>query len=147
MVPRALGLAARVDWLVCATLLVAGWAALLDWYAAVPGLDLVVHALTTGLVAVLVWECLTRLPWPAQAYRTLSPVGVAVAVTASTMVLAALWELGEWIGHTRLDSRIQVGAVDTATDLLAGLLGAAAVGAWAASAHAASRPATEGSAR
>jgi hypothetical protein len=63
------------------------------------------------------------------------------------MVLAALWELGEWIGHTRLDSRIQVGAVDTATDLLAGLLGAAAVGAWAASAHAASRPATEGSAR
>lgn len=130
MVPRALGLPAALDVLVCSTLLVAAWAALLDWYLKVPALDLVVHAVTTGLVALLVWACFSRVERLARACRQWTRLRIAVTVVGAAMVLAAVWEVAEWLGHTHLDRRIQVSVVDTATDLLAGLVGSIAAIGW-----------------
>ena len=53
LVPRAIGAPAGLDVAYCVTLLFAAWAAQLEWYAAVDWLDLAVHAVATGLVAVL----------------------------------------------------------------------------------------------
>ena len=48
MVPRAVGLPATLDAAYSLTILFGAWAAQLDWYAALPWLDLVVH---TGIDA------------------------------------------------------------------------------------------------
>lgn len=130
MVPRALGVTGVLDVGYGAALLASAWAAQLEWYRAVPWLDLPVHAVCTGLIAALATVTLVRvgalpaphadgLPW-----RT----GVVVVTTGLGAVLAILWELGEWAGHTFLDDRIGVGYGDTVTDLATGLLGSAVAG-------------------
>lgn len=125
MVPRFLGASATFDALYCSVLLVAAWAALLDWYVAVPWLDLVVHAMATGLVAVLAWHLLHHLGalTPGAGVGAVQ-VAALVGVTSIGALLAVLWEFGEWLGHTYLDPAIQAGYDDTVTDLFAGLVGA-----------------------
>lgn len=121
MVPRALGAPAPLDAAFCSMLLLAGWAAQLDWYVEIRWLDVVVHATVTGLVAAVGYVALTRLG----AYRAGAPrAGVAITTTCLGVALAVLWELGEWIGHTWIDERIQVGYDDTVGDLTAGAAGA-----------------------
>ena len=129
MLPRALASPPWLDGLFCATLLLAVWAALLDWYVTVPGLDLAVHALTTGLVGALAWQVIDRAGLLVDHVHVVRARRAAflVTVTAAT-TLAVLWEVGEWLGHTYLDRRIQVGQTDTVTDLLAGIVGAALAG-------------------
>ena len=53
MVPRAISAPTVLDVAYCSTILFAAWAAQLDWYVAVGWLDVVVHAVATGLIAVL----------------------------------------------------------------------------------------------
>lgn len=128
-VPRAIGAPDWFDALFCATALFACWAALLDWYVAVSWLDLVVHALLTGLVGVLAWLLGDRtglLGDHRDVARARAAAALVVVTTATT--LAALWEVGEWWGHTVLDPDIQVGQADTMTDLLAGFGGAVVAG-------------------
>ncbi|MGY4642980.1 hypothetical protein [Cellulomonas sp. URHB0016] len=123
MLPRAAGVGSWVDTAYCATLVLAAWAAQLDWYVAVPWLDVPVHAAATALVAVVVLDALTRtgvLDTPDTARLRW---GSAVVVVGLGAVASVLWELGEWAGHTFLDSRIQVGYEDTVGDLAAGLVG------------------------
>ncbi|KON72754.1 hypothetical protein M768_19375 [Cellulosimicrobium cellulans F16] len=131
MVPRALGLTAPLDVAYSATLLASAWAAQLEWYRAVPWLDLPVHAACTGLVAAVAYVALVRTGMLADP-GTLRPgrarAGVLVVTAGLGAVLAILWELGEWAGHTYLDDRIGVGYDDTVTDLAAGLLGAVVAG-------------------
>jgi len=131
MVPRALGLTAPLDVAYSATLLASAWAAQLEWYRAVPWLDLPVHAACTGLVAAVAYVALVRAGMVADP-GTLRPgrarAGVLVVSAGLGAVLAILWELGEWAGHTYLDDRIGVGYGDTVTDLAAGLLGAVVTG-------------------
>ena len=131
MVPRALGVATPLDVAYGGTLVVAAWAAQLDWYQAVPWLDLAVHAACTGLIAALAGVLLVRtrvVPDPRAARTGRARVGVLVATTGTGAVLAILWEIGEWAGHTFLDDRIGVGYADTVTDLAAGLLGSLVAG-------------------
>lgn len=129
VLPRALGSPAWFDTLFCATLLLAVWAALLDWYVSLPALDLAVHALTTGLVGALAWQLIDRagLLVPHTEVVRARRAALLVTVMAAT-TLAVLWEIGEWLGHTYLDRRIQVGQSDTATDLVAGIVGAVLAG-------------------
>lgn len=131
MVPRALGLTAPLDVAYSATLLASAWAAQLEWYRAVPWLDLPVHAACTGLVAAVAYVALVRAGMLADP-GTLRPgrarAGVLVVSAGLGAVLAILWELGEWAGHTYLDDRIGVGYGDTVSDLAAGLLGAVVTG-------------------
>lgn len=125
MIPVALGAHPAFDAALGTTMLGAAWAALLDGYARIAWLDLAVHTVLTGLLAALVALLVHRLGLLSSALtpRTRRSVVVAAAFLAG-VALAALWEIGEWWGHTRLDSRIQVGYGDTMTDLVAGILGA-----------------------
>jgi hypothetical protein len=130
MVPRAASAPGALDATYCLTILLAAWAAVLDWYLAVPWLDVVVHAAATGLVAALVQFVLVRAGMASAAETALRFPRTAVTVlTAATgTALAVVWELGEWFGHTHLDDRIQVGYVDTVGDLAAGMAGAVVAG-------------------
>ncbi|WP_421733724.1 hypothetical protein [Cellulomonas sp.] len=122
LVPRAIGAPAGLDVAFCVTLLFAAWAAQLEWYAAVDWLDLAVHAVATGLVAVMALLALVR--WRVVSEPAEAPDRI-VLVTGLGAVAAVLWEVGEWAGHTFLDPRIYVGYEDTIGDLVAGLVGSA----------------------
>ena len=122
MVPRAIGAPAVLDVAYCGTILFAAWAAQLDWYVAVGWLDVVVHAVATGLIAVLSLRALQT--W--RVVGTGRPRGeTALLVVGLGAVLSVLWEVGEWAGNAWLDRNIQVGYPDTMGDLLAGLAGSA----------------------
>jgi len=126
-IPRALGASLGLDVSFCATLLVAGWAAQLDWYLAVPGLDLLVHAAATGLIGAVTWQVLVRvgaLPHHDDVRLERPRLGTFVVTTGAAVALAVVWELLEWMGHTWIDDRIQVGYNDTVGDLAAGAVGA-----------------------
>lgn len=125
-VPRACRLPGPFQVASGAAILFGAWAALLDWYVVVPGLDLLVHAAATGLLAAAARLLATRvraLP------EDLSDVGLVVVTTALGALLAVLWEAGEWVGHSWIDEAIQVGYDDTVGDLVAGVLGSAVAGA------------------
>lgn len=125
LVPRFLGLPAVLDLCFGACLLFAAWAALLRWYEAVPWLDLLVHAVCTGLVAavgvlaLIRWQVVTP-----QGRRRWASAGVVVTTLGAGALGAVLWEFGEWAGHTYVDDEITVGYTDTVADLAFGLLGA-----------------------
>ncbi|WP_110181240.1 hypothetical protein [Nocardioides solisilvae] len=132
MVPRALGTPQWLDALYGSVLLFGAWAAQLDWYVTVMGLDLVVHALATGLIGALCWQALVvlgALPDPADPGSATRPrLGAVVVTSALAAGLAGVWEIGEWVGHHWIDQRIQVGYDDTVGDLAAGVLGAVVAG-------------------
>jgi hypothetical protein len=123
MVPRAIGAPAVLDVAYSGTLLVAAWAAQLDWYVSVGWLDVVVHAAATGLIAVM--SLLALRAWSVVGPARSRPES-AVLVVGLGAVLAVLWELGEWAGNALFDPRIQVGYADTMGDLAAGLAGSVA---------------------
>ncbi|MFD7025569.1 hypothetical protein [Promicromonospora sukumoe] len=125
LVPRLLGLSAVLDLCFGGCLLFAAWAALLRWYEAVPWLDLLVHAVCTGLVAAV--GVLALIRWQVVAprgRRKWASAGVVVTTLGTGALGAVLWEFGEWAGHTYVDDEITVGYADTVADLAFGLLGA-----------------------
>ncbi|WP_020015546.1 hypothetical protein [Promicromonospora sukumoe] len=129
LVPRFLGLPAVLDVCFGGCLLLAAWAALLRWYEAVPWLDLLVHAVCTGLVAAV--GVLALIRWRVVASRVSggwAHAGLVVTTTATGALGAVLWELGEWAGYTYVDEEIRVGYADTIGDLSFGVLGALAAG-------------------
>lgn len=131
MIPRALGAPTVLDVAYCGTILFAAWAAQLDWYVSVEWLDVVVHALVTGLVATMVHFALVKLAAVAPPDDTRlrrARLGSALTTAALGVALATVWEFGEWFGHTQIDERIQVGYGDTIGDLAAGALGAVLAG-------------------
>lgn len=128
MLPRAYGAPPALDWASTTLMLAAGWAALLDWYVTVPALDLLAHAVVTGVVAALAVLVLGRLgvlPGPDDPLWRRPRTGVAVVTACLGLALAVLWELGEWFGHAMVDERIQVGYADTMGDLAAAAAGTA----------------------
>lgn len=107
------------------TLVVGAWGATLDWYVSVPHLDLVVHVLANGLLAGITVVAMHR--WRVLPER-LPRTGTVVVTTSVGALLAVLWEIGEWWGHTWLDDAIGVGYDDTVGDLAAALLGSLVAG-------------------
>lgn len=125
-VPRVARLPGPLQAATGATLLLGAWAAVLDWYVLLPHLDLLVHALACGLLAVASVLALIR----AGLLPTVLPVAGLVVVTAAVgALLGVVWEAGEWVGHTWVDEAIQVGYDDTLGDLVVGVLGSVAAGA------------------
>jgi hypothetical protein len=108
-------------------LLAAAWAALLDAYQLIPWLDLVTHVVATGLLAAIGTAALLRSGW-LQTGPSAGRVGQTLLTAGLGALLAVLWEVGEWFGHTLLDPAIQVGYEDTMGDLAAGVLGALLAG-------------------
>jgi hypothetical protein len=125
--PRVFRLSPALDASLCAVLLIAAWSALLDWYVAYPWLDVAVHTVATGLIALTVYVVLVRigLLHPPDAETLAHPfAGSVLSVTALGLGLSVLWELGEWWGQTYLDPRIQTGYDDTIGDLTTAGFGA-----------------------
>lgn len=144
VLPRAVGLQGVVDPLVGLVLSVAAWIALLDLYARVSWLDLVMHLLATAALTVLAYAVLVflgclptpgpLLAGPDAAARAAGPTlrrprtGAVVTATALGVLLALLWEVGEWAGAQYVDPSIDVGYLDTLGDLVAGGIGAFVAG-------------------
>jgi hypothetical protein len=131
MVPRAIGVPAVLDVPYGLSLLVAAWAAQLEWYEAVPWLDLPVHAACTGLIAAVAYLALAHggLEPAPEAGRGRRRAAAVVATTGLGALVAILWEIGEWAGYTYLDDGIGVGYTDTIGDLAWALAGAVVAGA------------------
>lgn len=132
VVPRAVGASSVLDLATGGTLLLAAWASQLAWYETVPGLDLAVHAVLTGLLAAVAMLVLARWTERAaaamQPARNRPPTETVLLVAGLGAILAIVWEAGEWAGHTLLDDSIGVGYDDTVSDLVAGLVGALTAG-------------------
>ena len=136
MVPRAVGASAALDVACGASLVLAGWASHLDWYTSVSWLDLAVHVVCTGLLAmlaVLVLRHVSQRRERAEGHGAVRAVSrgsteTVLLVGGLGAILAILWEVGEWAGHTFLDESIGVGYNDTVSDLVAGLAGSLAAG-------------------
>ncbi|GAA1128307.1 hypothetical protein [Citricoccus alkalitolerans] len=112
------------------TLLFAAWAAMLDAYQLIPWLDLMAHVVATGLLAAIVAAALLRGGWlrPGSTATSAVRTGQTLLTAGLGALLAVLWEVGEWFGHTLLDPAIQVGYEDTVGDLAAGVLGSLLAG-------------------
>jgi hypothetical protein len=133
---RALAISPAADLVLGVVVLFAAWSAVLDLYLRYEGLDLVVHAVASGLIAVQAHRALTRQSPPGRSLdHSARPARFATMLTVASLgcALGLLWEVGEWVGHTYLDERIQVGYNDTMGDLVADGLGALVAGALLAS--------------
>lgn len=110
-------------------LLAAGWFSILDLYARVPALDLVVHLAAGGVVAHLAMVIAGGLGVvsenPRSGRTAVGHLGVAVSLG---IALGYVWELLEWAGHTWVDSSIHIPYADTMTDIAACGLGALVTG-------------------
>ena len=123
LVPRMIALPVVLDLALGLTLLAGGWFAVHDVFEAVGPLDLVVHCVANGLLAVTAYLLLVRLralPAPGDPVVVRHRTGVVVVTTALGFLLGVLWELGEWAGHTYFDDGINVGYSDTLGDLVSG---------------------------
>jgi len=128
MLPRMLGVRATFDIAVGVTLLLAAWSSVLGLYVTVPWVDIPAHLVLTGLLAALAVLLLRHIGLPL-GEGSAHPAAESALVTASFgALLSVLWELGEWAGHTFVDSSIYVGYDDTVGDLVIGTVGSAVAG-------------------
>lgn len=115
-----------------AFVLFATWAAVQHWYEAINRLDVVVHVLTPGSLAAVLYFVLAshRLqPDPSEAERG-NPRAVVLAVTLVGTGVAVVWELYEWVMEQVSPQYMRVGYSDTVGDLLAGMVGSMLAGAF-----------------
>jgi hypothetical protein len=129
MIPRMLGLRAGADFIVGATVLVAAASNVFDLYRTVPGWDLVVHFVCTGVIAATGYVLLARAgvvpAQDAESFRTRTAI---VIVPALGLAVSALWEMIEWAGRTFVTTEIFVTYQDTIGDMAVGGLGAVVAG-------------------
>lgn len=117
-------------------LLSAGVSAAQLLYERIPGWDLVIHILATG-VLVLLWRNLRLRRRPgspprAQPRRPAFDAALArhraVMCALAGLVLALIWEAMELIGFLVVSPEIYIPPMDTFFDVVGGVAGAAAVG-------------------
>jgi hypothetical protein len=129
VLPRFAGVRPSFDLVFCVTVLIAAWSNVLLLYETVPGWDLVVHAVFTGVLAAVMYLLLARLelvPAPlAPGTRRATPI---LLVTSLALALSAVWEILEWIGWRFISPEIYVSYQDTIGDMGAGWLGGVAAG-------------------
>lgn len=123
--PRFLGTRAGADITVSLTVLIAAWSNVWGLYESVPGWDLAVHFVCTGVLAASLCLLLGRvqtLPAPRSALAV-TALGVTLTTTFG-LALSAIWEMVEWVGFTYVAQGINVEYTDTIGDMAAGGLGA-----------------------
>nr|WP_254280979.1 hypothetical protein [Frigoribacterium sp. VKM Ac-2836] len=138
LVPRMLGLRATFDLMVGLAALGAAWSSVFELYTRVAGYDTVVHFVLNGLLAAVFVVLAQRAGWVVSLDRgqdgrggagRSARVGSVLLTVAFGLAAGTLWEMGEWAGHTLIDSAIFVGYDDTIGDLAAGGLGSLLAGA------------------
>jgi hypothetical protein len=128
LVPRFLGVRPGFDIAIGVTLLVAAWSGVFELYTSIDWLDIVIHFAANGLLAALIFAVAARSGMVAAAEPGSSRVGPALLTTVFGLAAGALWEMGEWAGHTLIDPAIFVGYDDTIGDLAVGGLGSLLAG-------------------
>ena len=131
--PRYLALPSPLDITIGLVLLAAGWSNPLDLYRMIPSWDLVMHFAANGLVAVVAYVLFVRLALSgarlSDALRLRLPIVAGILLTTTFgMAAGVVWEIGEWFGHTFIDTSIVVEYTDTIGDLAAGALGSLVAG-------------------
>ena len=121
--PRFLGLRPCVDIATGIAVLIAAWCSVLDLYRTYPSIDIPIHLVLDGLLALLAVVAAAR-GGVLQDRRT--PVLFLTTLTVG-LALGALWEMGEWVGN-RLDEAVLVGYDDSILDMTVGGLGAGLAG-------------------
>jgi len=133
MIPRFCRLAGPFDAAFCITILIAAWSGIAGLYRAIPWWDLVVHFVTAGSSAAVLYLVLARSDITPTANRRIFPARSVVVLTAALgMTAAVFWEFLEWAGNRYITSRIHVGYNDTLADLAVGGLGAVVAGVFLA---------------
>jgi len=132
LVPRFLGVRPGFDIAVGGTLLVAAWSGVFELYTSIDWLDVVIHFAANGVLAALIFVVAARVGIVPDvgdgAPGTVAVIRPAVLTTAFGLAAGVLWEMGEWAGHTYIDSAIYVGYDDTIGDLAVGGLGSLVAG-------------------
>ncbi|WP_309081273.1 hypothetical protein [Zhihengliuella sp.] len=130
LVPRLMRLAGPFDAAFGITVLVAAWSGAAGLYEAIPWWDLLVHFITAGAAAAVLYLGLARIDvTPDTPMGSVLPYrSIVVLTSALGMTLAVLWEFLEWAGHTFVSSQIHVGYTDTLGDLAVGGLGSTLAG-------------------
>lgn len=129
VLPRFLGARPGFDVMFGLVVLVAAWSNVLDLYRTVPGWDLLVHGVCTGVLGAMVYLLLARLrvaPLLGQkGFRRRIPI---IIVPAIGLAASALWEMVEWFGYTFINDAIFVTYADTIGDMALGGVGAVLAG-------------------
>ena len=131
LLPRLSRLAPLFDLAFGATLLLATWAGVRDWYVTVVWMDEVVHFVTVAAVTVTCYLALAKwrvLPEPTVVADRDRVATVPLLVTMLGFTVAALWEFVEWVAEQVTPRAIHVGYDDTILDLALGGLGALVAG-------------------
>lgn len=129
MLPRVLGVRGWFDFAVCATVLVAAWSNVLDVYRTIPGWDLLLHLVCTGVLTVIAALILSRTDIVRMTRETgARPRTSLVLAPVVALALSAIWEMIEWLGWAYLSDEIFVAYQDTIGDIAFGALGGAAAG-------------------
>ncbi|ULE34511.1 hypothetical protein [Mycobacterium sp. IDR2000157661] len=127
LIPRIARLPEPVDFAVCVALSLATFASVFNWYRDVMWLDWMVHAVTTGTLALTVFVLLLRAAWTPEGHQ-FSGAAVVVQVAFLGATLGVVWELYELSVGTFTAVRIAVGYGDTIADLAMGVLGSILAG-------------------
>ena len=133
LLPRYLALQPTLDITIGVVLLTAGWSNPLDLYRMIPYWDLVMHFAANGLIAVVAYLLFVRLAVSgvrsSDALGSRLPIVAGILLTTTFgMAAGVVWEIGEWFGHTFIDTSIVVEYTDTIGDLAAGALGSLVAG-------------------
>lgn len=134
MVPRATGgVPAPLDFAFGATLSVALWASTTGWYGTTTPVVWLVHAVTTGVTAVVLYLVLVVMRVPTEPDGRLARARVTARTVLIGLVVGGAWEAYRWFEsialpvvdrHTAATLAVHL-VVDVAGALVAGLLLAA----------------------
>ena len=130
LIPRFAHLAGPFDAAFSATILLATWSGVAGLYAAISWWDLVVHFITAGSSAAVLYLLLSQLDvTPGTSMGKALPSRSIVVLTVSFgITLAVVWELIEWFGDAFISEGIHVGYIDTLSDVAVGGAGALLTG-------------------
>lgn len=130
MIPRLAHLAGPFDAAFCATILIASWSAVAALYAAITWWDILVHFVTAGSSAAVLFLLLaqTEITPGSSVGKALPSRSIVVMTFAFGITLAVLWEFLEWAGNAFVTKGIHVGYVDTLIDIAIGGAGAIIAG-------------------
>jgi len=129
VLPRFLGARAAFDIIYCVSVLVASWSNVFDLYRTVPGWDLVVHFVCTGVLSLMLFVLASRIGVVPGGLDEGQAARVPIVIVGMTgLAISAIWEMIEWAGYTFVTEEIFVAYVDTIGDMAAGGLGALLAG-------------------
>ncbi|WP_249523572.1 hypothetical protein [Modestobacter marinus] len=112
-------------------LLLSTWAAVRHWYRQIDQFDLLVHFLTPGSLAAVVYFALVHqrlLPDVRRQTPRLRSAAPVLWVVLVGTTAAVVWEFYELVMERLSPSSMNVGYTDTVLDLLAAILGSAVAG-------------------